>query len=200
MSRILVLYYSRQGSIAELALSVGHGIESVEGCEAVMRTVPPVSAVCESTEPAIPETGDVYVDMQDLEDCHGLIIGSPTRFGTMASPLKYFIDQTASEWLKGTLKDKPAGAFTSSSSMHGGQESTLLSMILPLIHHGMVIVGVPFTDTPIGHTQTGGTPYGASHVSGPNNNQPVDRDEKSVAWILGSRVANCAKLLADNDL
>ncbi|MYD76222.1 MAG: NAD(P)H:quinone oxidoreductase [Gammaproteobacteria bacterium] len=200
MHKVLVLYYSRHGAVASLAKEVGYGIETVDGCEAVMRTVPSVSTVCEATEPAIPEKGDVHARKENLEDCQALVLGSPTRFGTIASPLKYFFDQTASEWLAGTLVDKPAGVFTSSSSMHGGQESTLLSMMLPLIHHGMIVVGIPYTGSPIGNTQTGGTPYGASHVGGPDNIRPVDNDEKMAARILGRRVANCARLVAKSAL
>ena len=165
MKKILVLYYSRHGSVASLSRYVAQGVESVDGCEAFLRTVPSVSTVCESIESDIPDSGDVYASPDDLADCNGLILGSPTRFGTIASPLKYFFDQTASQWLVGALCDKPGAVFTSSSSMHGGQESTLLSMMLPLIHHGMIMVGVPFTGTELGHTTSGGTPYGASHVS-----------------------------------
>ncbi|MCY4051900.1 MAG: NAD(P)H:quinone oxidoreductase [Gammaproteobacteria bacterium] len=194
--KILILYYSRHGAVSSLAKEVAYGVETVEKCEAVFRTVPPVSNVCEATEPAIPEKGDIYALAQDLVDCSGLVLGSPTRFGTIASPLKYFFDQAASEWLAGTLVDKPAGVFTSSSSMHGGQESTLLSMMLPLFHHGMILVGVPYSNTPIGRTQTGGTPYGASHVAGPESINPVDSDEKTVARVLGRRVANCSRLIA----
>ena len=200
MTRILVLYYSRHGSIRSLAQSVAMGVESVDGCEAVMRTVPAVSTVAEASEPAIPEQGDVYITMEDLENCDGLILGSPTRFGSIASPLKYFFDQTAPLWLRGVLKDKPAGVFTASSSQHGGQESTLLGMMLPLIHHGMVMVGIPFVDSPISHTGTGGTPYGASHVAGSDNNRPLDSDEQAGGRILGRRVANCASRLVDAEL
>lgn len=200
MHKILVLYYSRHGAVAALAKEVGYGIETVDGCESVMRTVPPVSTVCEATEPSIPEQGDVYASQQDLVDCSGLVLGSPTRFGTIASPLKYFFDQAASQWLAGTLVDKPAGVFTSSSSLHGGQESTLLSMMLPLIHHGMVMVGIPYPNTPIGNTKTGGTPYGASHVGGPDNINPLDKDERTAARILGHRVANCTRLVVKQAL
>ncbi len=200
MHKILILYYSRHGAVSLLAKEVAYGIETVEECEAVLRTVPPVSAVCEAVEPAIPEQGDIYASAQDLADCSGLVLGSPTRFGTIASPLKYFFDQAASEWLAGTLVDKPAGVFTSSSSMHGGQESTLLSMMLPLIHHGMIMVGIPYPGTPIGSTDTGGTPYGASHVNGPDNINPIDNDEKAASRILGRRVANCAVLIAKQPL
>ncbi len=198
--KILILYYSRHGSISNLAKLVSEGVESVGACEAVLRTVPPVSTVCESVESDIPENGDTYASIEDLENCHGLILGSPTRFGTIASPLKYFFDQTAPQWLSGTLKDKPAGVFTSSSSMHGGQESTLLSMMLPLIHHGMVMVGIPFSNTPVGNTSSGGTPYGASHVAGADNNNPITKEEASMAKTLGRRVANCAVNLSGNPL
>ena len=192
MKKILVLYYSRHGATADLAKQAGLGIESLEQCEAVMRTVPAVSTVCEATEEDIPQSGDIYVSEDDLSECSGLILGSPTRFGTIASPLKYFFDQTTSQWLSGALKDKPAGVFTSTSSMHGGQESTLLSMMLPLIHHGMIIVGLPFSGSTLGQTETGGTPYGASHISGANGNLPISEDEKNLAQMLGRRVGNCA--------
>ena len=192
MSTVLVLYYSRHGSIAELATQVAYGVENVAGCEAVLRTVPPVSTVAEATAPAIPDTGDIYATTDDLAHCDALVLGSPTRFGTMAAPLKYFLDQTAPQWLAGALMDKPGGVFTASSSMHGGQESTLLGMMLPLIHHGMVMVGIPFSGTPLSHTQTGGTPYGASHVAGGDNNAPFSEDEIRLARLLGSRVANAA--------
>ncbi len=196
MSKVLILYYSRHGSIAELAKQVSRGVESVPQCEAVIRTVPAVSAVCEATEKEIPDSGDVYATSADLEDCAGMILGSPTRFGTIASPLKYFFDQTAPQWLSGTLSNKAAGVFTSSSSMHGGQESTLLSMMLPLIHHGMVIVGIPYNNTPLSQTQSGGSPYGASHVAGGNNTNPISKEEQALAEILGRRVANCALALS----
>ncbi len=192
MSGILVLYYSRHGSVKQLAYQIARGIESIENCEAILRTVPPVSTVCEATAPDIPDQGDPYVSLDDLKQCHGLVLGSPTRFGNMAAPLKYFLDQTAPLWLSGELADKPAGVFTSTTSMHGGQESTLLSMMLPLMHHGMVMVGVPFAGTPISKTTTGGTPYGASHVAGPENQNEFSQDEQTVARILGQRVAGCA--------
>ncbi len=192
MKKILILYYSRQGATAELARHAGHGVESIDQCEAVMRTVPAVSTVCEATEEYINPSGDVYASIDDLESCAGLILGSPTRFGTIASPLKYYFDQTVPQWLNGALKDKPAAVFTSSASMHGGQESTLLSMMLPLIHHGMVITGLPYSGTQLAQTQTGGSPYGASHVAGPNDIRPVSDDEKALAELLGSRVANLA--------
>jgi NAD(P)H dehydrogenase (quinone) len=200
MNKILVLYYSRHGSVLELARQVSQGVESVDHCEAILRTVPAVSTVCEATEESIPESGDVYATLTDLENCDGLILGSPTRFGTIASPLKYFLDQTTAQWLSGTLVDKPAGVFTSTGSMHGGQESTLLGMMLPLIHHGMVIVGIPFADSPVGMTRSGGTPYGASHVAGADNTSIVTADEKTMAMILGRRVANCAVALSESGL
>lgn len=192
MSGILVLYYSRHGSVKQLAYQIARGIESIENCEAILRTVPPVSTVCEATAPDIPDQGDPYVSLDDLKQCDGLVLGSPTRFGNMAAPLKYFLDQTAPLWLSGELADKPAGVFTSTTSMHGGQESTLLSMMLPLMHHGMVMVGVPFAGTPISKTTTGGTPYGASHVAGVENQNDFSQDEQTVARILGQRVAGCA--------
>ena len=192
MSDILVLYYSRHGSVKQLAYQIARGIESIENCEAILRTVPPVSTVCEATAPDIPDQGDPYVSLDDLKQCDGLVLGSPTRFGNMAAPLKYFLDQTAPLWLSGELADKPAGVFTSTTSMHGGQESTLLSMMLPLMHHGMVMVGVPFAGTPISKTTTGGTPYGASHVAGAENQNDFSQDEQTVARILGQRVAGCA--------
>lgn len=192
----LILYYSRHGSVAELARHIAGGVESVEACEAVIRTVPPVSTVCEAVENEIPDSGDACATLADIEACDGLIVGSPTRFGTVAAPLKYFFEQTASLWLSGALDGKPAAVFTSSGSMHGGQESTLLSMMLPLIHHGMVMVGIPFSGTPLGHTATGGTPYGASHVAGVDNRLPLSADEKRLAETLGRRVARCAKALA----
>lgn len=200
MQKILILYYSRHGAISSLAREVGYGVETVGDCEAVMRTVPSLSPVCDATEPAIPEQGDIYACEQDLIECSALVLGSPTRFGTIASPLKYFFDQAAAQWLAGALVDKPAGVFTSSSSMHGGQESTLLSMMLPLIHHGMIMVGIPYPGSPIGKTSSGGTPYGASHHAGPSNTRPLDNDEKTAAQILGRRVANCARLVAKHAL
>ncbi|WP_423905786.1 NAD(P)H:quinone oxidoreductase [Candidatus Spongiihabitans sp.] len=200
MTKVLILYYTRHGSISELAKHVGRGVESVDQCQAVMRTAPAVSTVCEATASEIPESGDIYVTTDDLENCDGLILGSPTRFGSIASPLKYFFDQTAPQWLSGTLADKPAGVFTSSSSMHGGQESTLLAMMLPLIHHGMVMVGIPYSGTPLAQTKSGGSPYGASHVAGGNNANPVSQEEKALAEILGRRVANCAAALSNCNL
>ncbi len=196
MSQILILYYSRHGAIAELAKYVSRGVEGVAQCEAIIRTVPAVSAVCEATHSDIPDSGDIYATTADLENCAGMILGSPTRFGSIASPLKYFFDQTTPQWLSGALTDKPAGVFTSSSSMHGGQESTLLSMMLPLIHHGMIMLGIPYSNTPLAQSQSGGSPYGASHVAGNNNSNPISKEEKALAEILGRRVANCAVALS----
>ena len=196
MRKILILYYSRHGSVAELARHIAAGVERVEECEAVIRSVPPVSTVCEAVAGDIPERGDIYAELADVETCDGLIVGSPTRFGTVAAPLKYFFEQTTSLWLSGALDGKPAAVFTSSGSMHGGQESTLLSMMLPLIHHGMVMVGIPFCGTALADTSGGGTPYGASHVAGSDNRLPLGGDEVRLAEALGCRVARCAKALA----
>jgi len=195
MTKILVLYYSRHGSVAEMANHIAHGIESVENCEAVMRTVPAVSTVNEAVESAIASSGDVYATVQDLESCDGLLLGSPTRFGTIAAPLKFFFDQSTSQWLSGALNDKPAGVFTSSGSMHGGQESTLLGMMLPLMHHGMLMLGLPFFGTALSHTKRGGTPYGASHVAGGDNNAMFNSDEIQLCHALGRRVAATAVAL-----
>ena len=196
MHKILVLYYSRHGAVKTLASHLARGVESVDRCEAVLRTVPAVSTVCEAVEDDIPDQGDPYVSLDDLRACDGLILGSPTRFGNMAAPLKYFLDQTAPLWLSGNLIDKPAGVFTSTSSMHGGQESTLLSMMLPLLHQGMLMVGIPFANTPLSHTTTGGTPYGASHVAGADNRNEFSADEQAGARILGERIARRAIKLA----
>ena len=163
MKPILVLYYSRHGATRELARAIAQGIDSVPGAEARVRTVPPVSTVCEATEPDIPSDGPPYVELHDLEECAGLALGSPTRFGNMAAPLKYFLDGTTPQWLSGALAGKPACVFTSTGSLHGGQESTLLTMMLPLLHHGMLLVGIPYTESALTTTQGGGTPYGASH-------------------------------------
>ncbi|WP_455777275.1 NAD(P)H:quinone oxidoreductase, partial [Burkholderia stabilis] len=165
MKDILVLYYSRHGATRDLALAIANGIDSVPGMQARIRTVPPVSAVCEATASDIPADGPPYAELRDLEECAGLALGSPTRFGNMAASLKYFLDGTTPQWLSGALTGKPASVFTSTGSLHGGQESTLLSMMLPLLHHGMMIVGIPYTESALSTTRTGGTPYGASHVS-----------------------------------
>ena len=193
---ILVLYYSRTGALAKLARQVARGIESVNGAEARIRTVPAVSTVCESTSPEIPDTGDPYVRLEDLIECKGLALGSPTRFGNMAAPMKHFIDQTGALWLKGTLAGRPASLFTASTSLHGGQESTLLSMMIPLLHHGMVLVGLPYTHPGLTGTQGGGSPYGAGHFTGANNDRPADDIEQSLARALGARLAQVALKLA----
>ncbi|MFK5985796.1 MAG: NAD(P)H:quinone oxidoreductase [Pseudomonadota bacterium] len=197
MSEILILYYSRHGAIRKLAQLIARGVEKVPQMQARIRTVPEISANSEKTADEIPEQGAMYVNLEDLEQCSGLILGSPTRFGNMASPLKYFIDSTSSQWLAGALKDKPAAVFTSSSSMHGGQESTLLSMMIPLFHHGMVLLGIPYSEPALSSTQAGGTPYGASHVAGTDNNNPISEDEKQLAMALGERVAKMAKKISD---
>lgn len=192
---ILVLYYSRYGATRRLADAVCDGIHSVAGCNARLRTVPPISAVCEATEPAIPSEGPPYAEPKDLDECDGLVLGSPTRFGNMAAPMKYFIDQTLGQWLSGAMVGKPAGVFTSTGSLHGGQEATLLSMMLPLLHHGMLIVGIPYSESDLLTTTTGGTPYGASHVAGPDSTRPVTDEETRIARALGQRIALTAKKL-----
>lgn len=193
--KILVLYYSRHGATRKLAEYIAQGAESVHGCEAVLRTVPAVSTVAEATEPAVPASGAPYVDATDLEECAALALGSPTRFGNMAAPLKYFIDGSSAQWLSGTLAGKPACAFTSTGSLHGGQESTLLSMMLPLLHHGMLIVGLPYTEASLMTTASGGSPYGATHWSGINGNHPVSDDTRALAIALGRRLAQTARKL-----
>jgi NAD(P)H dehydrogenase (quinone) len=194
MAQILVLYYSRHGATAELAQQVARGVESVPGASARLRTVPAVSPATEATEPAVPADGPPYATHDDLRACDGLVLGSPTRFGNMAAPLKYFLDGTASLWLNGGLDRKPAGVFTSTGSMHGGQESTLLTMMLPLLHHGMYIVGLPFTADGLNRTRTGGTPYGASHLAAPQapGGARLSDDERELARLLGRRVAELA--------
>ena len=196
MADILILYYSHSGSVRELARHVARGVESVNGISARVRTVPKVAPITQIAAPEIPPDGAPYVNAADLAECIGLALGSPTRFGNMAAPLKYFLDGTAGEWMRGTLAGKPACVFTSTSSQHGGNESTLLSMMLPLLHHGMVLVGVPFTEPLIAGTHEGGTPYGASHVAGVANDQPVSDAEKGIAFALGKRLAVMAARLA----
>lgn len=193
---VLVLYYSHHGSVRDLALNIARGIEQIPGITARLRTVPKVSTVCESTETSIPDDGSPYVDARDLEECIGLALGSPTRFGNMAASLKYFLDSTSAEWLKGSLVGKPAVVFTSTTTMHGGQESTLLSMMLPLLHHGMMILGIPYTEAALSETCQGGTPYGASHVSGRGGNTKSSEHEKMLAVALGRRLADTAKKMA----
>ncbi|AKH20308.1 NAD(P)H:quinone oxidoreductase [Sedimenticola thiotaurini] len=199
MANILILYYSRYGATAEMARQIARGVEEVAGMQAILRTVPPVSPVCEATEPAVPDSGAPYVSTTDLESCDGLILGSPTRFGNMAAPLKHFIDSTSPLWLTGALIGKPAAVFTSSSSLHGGQETTLLSMMLPLLHHGMLIAGLPYSQTELLHTTTGGTPYGPSHLAGVDSKLPLSDDEKQLCQAMGKRVASIARKLASSD-
>jgi len=195
MTEILVLYYSRYGSTARLAEQIARGINSVDGCSARLRTVPAVSTTTEDTEAAVPESGPPYATVSDLEECAGLVLGSPTRFGNMAAALKYFLDGTAGAWLSGALSGKPAGVFTSTSSLHGGQESTLLTMAVPLLHHGMLLVGVPYSETALTETRSGGTPYGASHLARTQTETELSDDEIAVARTLGARVADAAHKL-----
>ena len=192
---ILVLYYSRHGSTRKLAEYIAQGVESVAGCDARLRTVPAVSTVTQATEPDIPSEGAPYVEPADLEECAGLALGSPTRFGNMAAAMKYFWDGTATQWLSGILSGKPACVFTSTGSMHGGQESTLLSMMLPLMHHGMLLVGIPYSHAELMTTSTGGSPYGASHWAGIKGDTPVSEDSKKLAIALGRRLAETAQKL-----
>ena len=193
MPEILVLYYSRGGSVARLARQVARGVEEVPGMSARLRTVPPVAAITQQASPPEPEEGSPYVHVRDLDECAGLVLGSPTRFGNMAAPLKHFIDGLGAEWASGTLVDKPAGVFTSTATQHGGQESTLLSMQIPLLHHGCVIVGIPFTEPALSTTRGGGTPYGASHVAGGDDDPQPSEDESVLARALGHRVARIAR-------
>ena len=195
MTEVLVLYYSRNGSTAELARQVTRGVESVAGASARVRTVPEISPVTEATEVAVPESGPPYAGHDDLRECDGLVLGSPTRFGNMAAPLKHFLDGTSALWLNGALDRKPAGVFTSTSSMHGGQESTLLTMMIPLLHHGMYLVGLPFTAAAMHRTRTGGTPYGASHFATGKTDTKPSEDERQLAQLLGRRVAEAAVAL-----
>ena len=193
MSEILVLYYSRHGATAQMAQQIARGIEKVPGINARLRTVAPVSAEHESVAPAVPDTGAPYATIEDLQQCIGLALGSPTRFGNMAAAMKYFIDSTSPLWLTGELINKPATVFTSSSSLHGGQETTCLSMMLPLLHHGMTLVGLPYTESELMRTTTGGTPYGSSHFAGIDNNNPLSNDEKNLCQAQGKRLAMIAK-------
>jgi NAD(P)H dehydrogenase (quinone) len=195
MREILVLYYSRHGATREMAHLVARGVEQ-SGAIARLRTVPTVSAVSEATAAAIPDAGAPYAEPGDLEECAGLALGSPTRFGNMAAPMKYFWDSTSALWLKGSLAGKPAAVFTSTASLHGGQETTLVSMMLPLLHHGMLIVGLPYSAPELLTTTTGGTPYGASHLAGANADRPVSGDEKTLCMLLGRRLAETALKLS----
>lgn len=195
MTRILVLYYSLSGSTAELASQVARGIDSVTNCTAVLRTVPELSATTEAQAPAVPHSGPPFVTPQDLRDCAGLVLGSPTRFGNMAAPLKHFLEQTTANWFAGDLSGKPAAVFTSSGSLHGGQETTLMTMLLPLLHHGMLITGLPYSEAALRKTTGGGSPYGAGHVAGDHGQLAVDDNERQLARALGRRVAEIARTL-----
>ena len=196
MADILVLYYSATGSVRTLAQAVARGVESVDGMRARVRTVPKVAPVVERAAPAVPAEGAPYVEPRDLEECAGVALGSPTRFGNMAAPLKYFIDGLGGEWARGTLVGKPAAVFTSTATMHGGQEATLVSMMMPLLHHGMLIVGLPYSEPDLNSTRSGGSPYGATHVSGTTNDRPVSDEETRLAFALGKRLAGIAQKLA----
>lgn len=196
MSEILIVYYSRGGSVAQLARHIARGVEEVPGMQARLRSVPPVAPVTQQAAPPVPEDGAPYASREDLAQCAGLILGSPTRFGNMAAPLKYFLDDSGAEWASGTLAGKPAAVFTSTASMHGGQESTLLSMALPLLHHGMLLVGIPYTEAALSSTRGGGTPYGASHVAGADDRPEPSDDERQLARALGRRVAQIAQRLS----
>lgn len=192
MTEVLVLYYSQGGAVREMAQIIARGIESVPGAKSRIRTVPRVSSNNEAIEPELSTNGPPYVELVDLEECAGIALGSPTRFGNMAAPMKYFLDSTSSLWLKGALIGKPAGVFTSSGSMHGGNETTLITMMLPLIHHGMIVVGLPYSEASLGTTSSGGTPYGASHVGGSMDDKPLSEDEKKLCFALGQRLAQIA--------
>jgi NAD(P)H dehydrogenase (quinone) len=196
MADVLVLYYSATGSVRALAQSVARGIESVEGMRARVRTVPKVATVIDRPLPAIPSEGPPYVEARDLEECVAIALGSPTRFGNMAAPLKYFLDGLGPEWGRGTLTGKPAAVFSSTASLHGGQEATLISMMLPLFHHGMILLGLPYTEADLSSTRSGGTPYGATHVSGMANDRAVSDEESRLAFALGRRLAGVARKLA----
>ena len=192
MAEILVLFYSRKGATAELARQVCRGVESVSGARARLRTVPAVASVVEAVQPAVPAEGPPYATHEDLRECAGLVMGSPTRFGNMAAPLKFFLDGTSALWVSGALAGKPAGVFTSTQTLHGGQETTLLSMMLPLLHHGMYIVGLPYTDVALSQTRAGGSPYGASHFAGDDTQPRLTEEERTLAVHLGRRVAELA--------
>ena len=195
MPEILIVYYSRNGSVAQLARHIARGVEEVSGMRARLRSVAPVTPVTQVAQPPEPAEGAPYATLADLRECAGIILGSPTRFGNMAAPLKFFLDSTAAEWVSGALVGKPAAVFTSTSTLHGGQETTLTSMMLPLLHHGALIVGIPFTEQELNTTTTGGTPYGASHVAGTSGDRPISDDERTLARKLGRRVAEIAAKL-----
>ena len=194
-TNILVLYYSRHGATRRLAELIAEGVESIPHCNAILRTVPAISTVCEATQPSIPEDGSPYVEYADLENCDGLALGSPTRFGNMASAMKYFWDGSTAQWLSGALSGKPACVFTSSGSLHGGQETTLISMMLPLMHHGMLLLGLPYTNPELSSTTTGGTPYGVSHFAGGSGQHTISKDEHQLALEQGRLLASIAKQL-----
>jgi NAD(P)H dehydrogenase (quinone) len=196
MSEVLIIYYSRFGATAEMARTIARGVESVDGVTARVRTVPSVSPNTEATEAEVPEEGPPYAELADLHECDGIIIGSPTRFGSMASPMKSFLERTGAEWLAGTMVGKPAAAFTSTATLHGGQESTLLGMLLPLLHHGCLLVGLPYTESALERTRTGGTPYGASHTAGADSDRPISDDERELCVALGKRVAEITSRLS----
>ncbi|MBN7138222.1 NAD(P)H:quinone oxidoreductase, type IV [Lysobacter enzymogenes] len=189
MTEVLVLYYSRGGSVARLARQIARGVGEVEGVSARLRTVPPVAAITQTAAPPVPEDGAPYVEPRDLDECAGLVLGSPTRFGNMAAPVKHWLDGLGAQWASGALVGKPAAVFTSTATLHGGQESTLLSMMVPLLHHGCVILGIPYTEPALSHTRSGGTPYGASHVAGAQDDPTLSDDEAALARALGRRVA-----------
>lgn len=197
MKKVLVLYYSRGGSTAEMAKLISRGVEAIDGVESILRTVPEVSETSEATSPKVPDSGAPFVSLDELKSCDALALGSPTRFGNMAAPLKYFLEKTSGQWLSGSLVGKPAGVFTSTSSLHGGQEATLLSMMIPLLHHGMLISGLPYSESELLTTTTGGTPYGPSHVAGANSDNPLSDDEKALCIALGKRLAQLATKLTD---
>jgi NAD(P)H dehydrogenase (quinone) len=196
MAKILVLYYSRYGAVKQMAQHIARGIESIPGCEAIIRTVPPVSPKTEIAEPPIPESGAPYATLEDLKTCDGLALGSPTRFGNMAAPMRHFIDTTSSLWLSGNLVNKPAAAFSSSASLHGGQETTLLSMMLPLFHLGFLLMGIPYTEKDLNTTLSGGTPYGATHFAGHDGKNPVSEEEQRLCFALGKRLAEITTKLS----
>lgn len=195
MTNILILFYSRGGSVAEMARHIAHGVESVPDCKAIIRTVPYVSTTVENTESDIPDSGPPYANHEDLINCDGLALGSPTRFGNMAAPMKYFIDSTSDIWASGNLIGKPATVFSSTASLHGGQETTLLTMMMPLLHHGMLILGIPYSEASLSMTKSGGTPYGATHVAGNNDDLPITDDEKTLCIAIGERLAKVSKSL-----
>lgn len=197
MDNILILYYSRYGATAKMAEQIALGVGEIPNIEARIRTVPAVSPVCEAVEESIPASGPPYVTLEDLKACAGLALGSPTRFGNMAAPLRYFLDTTSGLWFSGALAGKPASVFTSTASLHGGQETTLLSMMLPLLHHGALMVGIPYTEPELTSTTSGGTPYGPSHVAGPNSNNPLTEEEKKLCKALGRRLADIAVRLSN---